>query len=98
MPPRAPSPGLPGAAPLPYAAREEDSIPVDIEEEAPAPSPSRATPAPVKPAAMAATDGEVHARPASLWRRLLAFGIDASAIFGVVALYLLLASPVAGVQ
>ncbi|OJH42882.1 RDD family protein [Cystobacter ferrugineus] len=95
MPPRSPSPGLPGAAPLPYAARDEDSIPVDIDEEAPAP---RAAPPAVKPAAMAATDGEVHARPASLWRRLLAFGVDASAIFGVVALYLLLASSVAGVQ
>lgn len=95
MPPRSPSPGLPGAAPLPYAAHEEDSLPVDIDEEAPAP---RAAPPAVKPAAMAATDGEVHARPASLWRRLLAFGVDASAIFGVVALYLLLASSVAGTQ
>ncbi|WNG31417.1 RDD family protein [Cystobacter fuscus] len=98
MPPRAPSPGLPGATPLPYAAREEDSVPVDIDEEPPAPSAPRAAPPAVKPAAMAAADGEVHARPASLWRRLLAFGVDASAIFGVVALYLLLASSVAGVQ
>ena len=41
---------------------------------------------------------EVHARPASLWRRLLAFTIDTGAIAAVAALYLMLASSVAGVQ
>ncbi|MET0405387.1 MAG: RDD family protein [Cystobacter sp.] len=86
---------------------EEDSIPVDIEEEAPAPvqqqqarpvpPPAKSAPVPT-PAPVSSAEGEVHARPASLWRRLLAFGVDACAIFAVVALYLLLASSVAGVQ
>jgi uncharacterized RDD family membrane protein YckC len=40
----------------------------------------------------------VHARPASLWRRLLAFTIDTGAIGGIAALYLMLASSVAGVS
>ncbi|HSP80777.1 MAG TPA: RDD family protein, partial [Myxococcaceae bacterium] len=39
-----------------------------------------------------------HARPASLWRRLLALTIDTSAISGVAVLYLLLAASVAGVE
>ncbi|ATB31132.1 RDD family protein [Melittangium boletus] len=59
-----------------------------------APAPAKAKPAPAPEAA----SGEVHARPASLWRRLLAFSIDTGAIAGIVALYLLLASSVAGVH
>jgi uncharacterized RDD family membrane protein YckC len=98
MPPRSQAASGPRGFAPPPAAREEDSIPVDIDEEAPAPSPVRAAAPQMKPAPALATDSEVHARPASLWRRLLAFGIDASALFGVVALYLLLASSVAGVQ
>jgi uncharacterized RDD family membrane protein YckC len=56
--------------------------------------------APVPTPAVAAASGvtEVHARPASLWRRLLSFAIDAGAIAGVAALYLLLASSVVGVE
>jgi uncharacterized RDD family membrane protein YckC len=41
---------------------------------------------------------EVHARPASLWRRLLSFTIDSTAIVGVAALYIFLASSIAGVK
>ncbi|WXH28430.1 hypothetical protein WA016_02374 [Myxococcus stipitatus] len=41
---------------------------------------------------------EVHARPASLWRRLLSFSIDTAAIAGVAALYITLASSVTGVK
>jgi uncharacterized RDD family membrane protein YckC len=41
---------------------------------------------------------EIHARPASLWRRLLSFSIDAAAITGVAFLYITLASSIAGVQ
>lgn len=41
---------------------------------------------------------EVHARPASLWRRLLSFSIDAATIVGVSALYITLASTITGLQ
>jgi uncharacterized RDD family membrane protein YckC len=41
---------------------------------------------------------EIHARPASLWRRLLSFAIDTAAIVGVAALYITLASSIAGVK
>ncbi len=41
---------------------------------------------------------EIHARPASLWRRLLSFSIDTAAIVGVATLYITLASSVAGVK
>jgi uncharacterized RDD family membrane protein YckC len=41
---------------------------------------------------------EVHARPASLWRRLLSFSIDTAAIVGVATLYITLASSIAGVK
>jgi uncharacterized RDD family membrane protein YckC len=40
----------------------------------------------------------VHARPASLWRRLLSFAIDTAAIAGVAALYITLASSVTGMK
>ncbi|WP_375770903.1 RDD family protein [Archangium gephyra] len=97
------------AAPLDISL-EDESFPVDVEESEPAaPAPVLArTPAPAAPApvAMAAPkvtgtaskETEIHARPASLWRRLLALGIDTGAIAGVAALYLMLASSVAGVQ
>jgi uncharacterized RDD family membrane protein YckC len=41
---------------------------------------------------------EIHARPASLWRRLLSFTIDSTALVGVATLYILLASSIAGVK
>ncbi|MBN1207186.1 MAG: RDD family protein [Myxococcaceae bacterium] len=69
-----------------------------------APSPSEATaPAQARPRAAAAhkaTPGveEIHARPASLWRRLLSFTIDTGAITGVAFLYITLASSIAGLK
>ena len=41
---------------------------------------------------------EVHARPAQVWRRLLSFTVDTSAIVGVGLIYILLASSIAGVK
>ena len=41
---------------------------------------------------------EVHARPASLWRRLLSFTIDSATIIGVSALYITLASTITGLK
>ncbi len=63
-----------------------------------APAPVKTAPAKALPAPDMAEVTEVHARPASLWRRLLAFSIDTGAIAGVAALYLMLASSVAGVH
>ncbi|RKH77203.1 RDD family protein [Corallococcus sp. AB045] len=63
-------------------------------------SPAPAAPAKSKapaPSAVPAT-GEVHARPASLWRRLLSFTVDTAAISAVAAAYITLASSVAGVK
>jgi uncharacterized RDD family membrane protein YckC len=113
MPPR-PQQALSGAANMPVAkapapldlAIEEESFSVDMEESEPAappppvaaaPARSPAPPAP-KLAGTVSKETEIHARPASLWRRLLALAIDAAAIAGVAALYLMLASSVAGVQ
>jgi uncharacterized RDD family membrane protein YckC len=98
------SPAAP--APLELFAEEDESFSVEVEESespvaaAPAARPAAPAPAPVAARAAPATPGvtEVHARPASLWRRLLAFTIDTSAIAGVAALYLMLASSVAGVS
>lgn len=104
-------PNLPQAkaAPAPLdLSIEEESFPVDVEESEPtAPPPvaarpaAPAAPAPTtasRPAVPASKETEIHARPASLWRRLLALTIDTGAIAGVAALYLMLASSVAGVQ
>jgi uncharacterized RDD family membrane protein YckC len=41
---------------------------------------------------------EIHARPASLWRRLLSFTIDSATIVGVSALYITLASSITGLK
>ena len=41
---------------------------------------------------------EIHARPASLWRRLLSFTIDSATIIGVSALYITLASSITGLK
>lgn len=65
-------------------------------------SPSPAAPAKSKVSAPAVAPvpaaGEVHARPASLWRRLLSFTVDTAAISAVAAAYITLASSVAGVK
>jgi len=101
MPPRPQAtsglPNVPVRTPLFEETRaEEASFSVDVEEPEPLAAPVSAPPA----RAATSTPGvrEVHARPASLWRRLLAFTIDTSAIAAVAALYLLLASTVAGVK
>ncbi|WNG41882.1 RDD family protein [Archangium violaceum] len=101
----APAPALKQASP------EEESFSVDVDDSeaetlpaTPMPTPRRPPPPALAPASAAAKAPaesgvtEVHARPASLWRRLLAFTIDTGAMAGVAALYLLLASTVAGVH
>lgn len=49
-------------------------------------------------AARAAEDGiiEVHARPAPMWRRAIALAVDSAAVLAVLALYLWIATAVAG--
>ncbi|MCE9669238.1 RDD family protein [Myxococcus stipitatus] len=87
----APEPQAPVAAP---ASLPAPGLP-RMEEAAPRVEKSR-PPQPARPATPEVT--EVHARPASLWRRLLSFGIDAAAIAGVAALYITLASSVTGLK
>ncbi|MCY1074710.1 RDD family protein [Archangium lansingense] len=104
-------PPLQAAAPAPLdLAIEEESFPVDVEESEPAapppvvarrPAPSAPAPTPTAAPRLtgsASKETEIHARPASLWRRLLALTIDTGAIAVVAALYLMLASSVAGVH
>jgi uncharacterized RDD family membrane protein YckC len=74
------------------------NVPAPVRAPAPPPPAPVARVAPTPKAAAAPDVLEVHARPASLWRRLLAFTIDTGAIAAVAALYLMLASSVAGVQ
>jgi resuscitation-promoting factor RpfA len=108
--PSAPPPLVAPAAPLGVAADEDmESFSIDIEEPQEPSAPPRvavantapidAPTAPVPPATTSKPGmTEIHARPASLWRRLLALTIDTSAISGVAVLYLLLAASVAGVE
>ena len=104
MPPRPNVAAAPPASPS-LDVSEEESFSVEVEDAEPsappvAAAPARPAPAPAPRKAPAAqpSDLEVHARPASLWRRLLALTIDTGAIAGVAALYLMLASSVAGVK
>ncbi|MBE4747479.1 RDD family protein [Corallococcus sp. ZKHCc1 1396] len=77
------------------AAASASSAPgVSRMEASPAPAASSKSKAPA-PAPVA---GEVHARPASLWRRLLSFTVDTAAIGAVAAAYIVLASSIAGVK
>ncbi|QRK13775.1 RDD family protein [Archangium violaceum] len=97
-------------APMQASTEEEASFSVDVEDSEAVTLPATPMPAPRPPPPALAPAGataranaepgvtEVHARPASLWRRLLAFTIDTGAIGGVAALYLMLASTVAGVH
>jgi len=48
-----------------------------------------------RPASSAGVE-EHHAQPAALWRRALAFTVDAALILGIMALYLLVASAIVG--
>lgn len=77
----------PGRLPVPPA-------PSRTGETAAAPAKAR----PQKPVSTGDELHEVHARPASLWRRLLSFTIDTAALVGVASLYILLASSIAGVK
>jgi uncharacterized RDD family membrane protein YckC len=98
----------PAPAPLAAAPEEEDDFPgsVDVEWDAepPASAPALAAPSEAPKAPMMAARSaerpvnEVHARPAALWRRLLASVVDTSAIASVAALYLTLASTVTGIK
>lgn len=109
MPPRPNVAAPPAQPPAPPSLEltEEESFSVEVEDAEPvappvAAAPARPAPAPApvarKAPAAQPDELEVHARPASLWRRLLALTIDTSAIAGVAALYLMLASSVAGVK
>lgn len=56
-----------------------------------------ASPAPRATASASASDLiELHAAPASLWRRALAFTVDAAVILGILGLYLAIATAVVG--
>lgn len=67
---------------------------VASEPAAPAPAPARSrTGATAKPSPSTGVQ-EIHARPASLWRRLLSFTIDAVALVGVATLYITVASAI----
>jgi uncharacterized RDD family membrane protein YckC len=76
-------------APAPGVSRMEAS---------PAPTPSAPPKSKVSAVPAAPAAGEVHARPASLWRRLLSFTVDTAAISAVAAAYITLASSIAGVK
>jgi uncharacterized RDD family membrane protein YckC len=80
----------PSRLPVPPAAQRPP-------EPSAAPAPAQARP---RKGGAANTDElqEIHARPASLWRRLLSFTIDTTALVGVATLYILLASSIAGVK
>lgn len=76
-------------APAPGVSRMEAS---------PAPAPTAPSKSKVSAVPPAPAAGEVHARPASLWRRLLSFTVDTAAIGAVAAAYITLASSIAGVK
>jgi uncharacterized RDD family membrane protein YckC len=82
------------AAPAPLAAAPEapPPAPAVVAARPQVPKPSMAVRSAAHPV------NEVHARPASLWRRLLAFGVDTAAIASVAVLYLTLASTVTGLK
>jgi uncharacterized RDD family membrane protein YckC len=86
----------PQAAPALAAAPE--AVPAASLPPPPAPAPARPPRSTTGVRSAARPEHEVHARPAALWRRLLAFAIDTASIVGVAALYLLLASTVTGTK
>ncbi|WP_370459107.1 RDD family protein [Aggregicoccus sp. 17bor-14] len=102
-PAAAPASALPLAGPLPAARAPASGLPLAAAPAMAAPPPAPVAPAPVvaavsAPAPAPATGVEVHARPASLWRRLLSFTVDAAVILGLAALYLVAASAITGLQ
>ncbi|RKH51826.1 RDD family protein [Corallococcus aberystwythensis] len=79
------------SAPAPGVSRMEASP-------SPAPTAPAKSKAPAPSTVPAPAAGEIHARPASLWRRLLSFTVDTAAISAVAAAYITLASSIAGVK
>lgn len=97
----APAPAAPAALAVtpvepPRASAAEPAAPARAAPERPA----RPSIAPPKVSAVTASTGdaalELHARPAPWWRRVIAFTVDALAVGAVLALYLLLATAIAG--
>jgi resuscitation-promoting factor RpfA len=92
----------PAARPAPAAGEEPTPRPASSGLPVMGPPPAQASvPRAARvPAAAQATPclQEIHARPASLWRRLLSFGIDTAALVGVAALYITVASSITGVK
>ncbi|QSQ28356.1 RDD family protein [Pyxidicoccus parkwayensis] len=83
------APGLPRMESLPPAPAAAPNVGI---------ARSEAIRAPAAKGINASSTTEVHARPASLWRRLLSFTVDTAAIAGVAALYITLASSVTGTK
>ncbi|CAM4523030.1 hypothetical protein COEX109129_40110 [Corallococcus exiguus] len=82
-----------------YATSPAPAPGVSLMEASSAPAPAApAKKSKVSAAPAAPATGEIHARPASLWRRLLSFTVDTAAISAVAAAYITLASSVAGVK
>ncbi|HEX8705176.1 MAG TPA: RDD family protein [Myxococcaceae bacterium] len=71
-------------------------LPIPAQPPSAASAARTATAAGVRNAALG--EQEIHARPASLWRRLLSFTIDSATIVGVSALYITLASSITGLK
>jgi uncharacterized RDD family membrane protein YckC len=110
-PPFAPATHAPPPSPEPTSASRQSPTPVPVVSFS---SPSRLPQPPLSseqltprgphstPTSAAVRNAagvqEIHARPASLWRRMLSFTIDTAAIVGVAALYITLASSIAGVK
>jgi uncharacterized RDD family membrane protein YckC len=94
--PPAPRPAPP--SPAPAAARPQPPAPAPVASPAASSQGVSSPPPPAIAAEPAADASEVAAEPASLWRRLLAFAIDAAVVLGVWWLFLLAASAVIGVQ
>ncbi|MCY1016720.1 RDD family protein [Pyxidicoccus sp. MSG2] len=82
--------GLPRMESLPPAPAAAATVGISRSEAIRAPA--------AKSVSATGNPAEVHARPASLWRRLLSFTIDTAAIAGVAALYITLASSVTGTK
>lgn len=106
-PPPVPAPGaLPRPIPTPVPvmtfappSRPQTSPGLGAEPLTPrVPTPTTSAPRGSTAAKTASGVQEIHARPASLWRRLLSFSIDTAAIVGVSALYITLASSITGVK
>jgi uncharacterized RDD family membrane protein YckC len=100
-PVRMPPPPPPGAEPSPEALTPHlpmPALPHPASGQASAAAQARGRTSATGLQNAALGEQEIHARPASLWRRLLSFTIDSAAIIGVSALYITLASSVTGLK